>query len=164
MLNKGENPSLSIGQVASNPVLRPKQNPQLIPNPLQFEQVLDIVVKVGEDTKTFTNVPPNVSLCDAGAGYVISDDKTEITNEVEKFGTLSQNILNNVPYHKKVVSAVKQMMLDLNPNLQKEAQRDDDISKLKAELSDVKLALGKMTGLLEGVLKNNNVNSLFGKE
>jgi hypothetical protein len=152
VLNKGENPSLTIGQVANNPTLRPKQNPQLIPNPLQFEQVLDIVVKVGDDTKTFTNVPPNVSLCDTGSGYVISDDKTEITNEVEKFGTLSQNILNNVPYHRKVVAAVKQMMMDLNPSLQKEAQRDDEMSKMKSEMTELRNTVGELANLLKGAL------------
>ncbi len=152
VLYKGDAPYLKMGELVANPVLRPKQNPQLMPNPLQFEQVLDLVVKVGDDTKNFTNVPPNASFCDAGSGYVISDDKNEITNEVEKFGAYSQNILNAIPFHKKVVSSVKQMMIDLNPSLQKEAQRDDEMSKMKSEMTELRNSIGELANLLKGAM------------
>ena len=147
ILNKGENPSLNIGQVLMVTPPRPKVNSQFMPNPLQMEQVVDINVKVGDDTKTFSNVGTNLSIVDTGAGgYVISDDKAAITNEVEAFGTLSQNALNSVPYHKKVVSACKQMMIELNPSLQKEAERDGEITKLKDELTEIKSLLKDVLG------------------
>lgn len=147
ILNKGENPSLNIGQVLTVTPPRPKVNSQFMPNPLQMEQVVDINVKVGDDTKTFSNVGTNLSIVDTGAGgYVISDDKAAITNEVEAFGTLSQNALNSVPYHKKVVSACKQMMIELNPSLQKEAERDGEITKLKDELTEIKSLLKDVLG------------------
>ena len=119
ILNKGEEPSLKVGQVLSVTPPRPKVNTQFMPNPMQMEQVIDITVKVGDDTKTFSGVNTALSIVDTGANnYVISDDKQAITNEIEAFGTLSQNALNSVPYHKKVVSACKQMMLELNPSMQ----------------------------------------------
>lgn len=167
VLYKGDAPYLKMGELVANPVLRPKQNPQLMPNPLQFEQVLDLVVKVGDDTKNFTNVPPNASFCDAGSGYIISDDKNEITNEVEKFGAYSQNILNAIPFHKKVVSSVKQMMIDLNPSLQKEAQRDDEMSKMKSEMTELRNTVGELANLLKGALTPQQPSissSLIGKE
>lgn len=99
ILNKGENPSLTVGQVLSTTPPRAKVGNQFLQNPLQMEQVIDITVKVGDDTKTFSNVNTALSIVDTGANnYVISDDKTAITNEVEAFGTLSQNALNSVPY------------------------------------------------------------------
>lgn len=130
ILNKGENPSLTVGQVVSVTPPRPKVNAQFMPNPMQMEQVVDISVKVG-------------------------DDKQAITNEVEAFGTISQNALNSVPYHKKVVAACKQMMLDLNPSLQKEAERDSEMSKLKGELAEMKNSVGELTSLLKSVLNSN---------
>lgn len=164
ILNKGENPSLNIGQVLSVTPPRPKVNSQFMPNPMQVEQVVDITVKVGDDTKTFCNVNTSLSLVDTGANnYVISDDKTAITNEVEAFGTISQNALNSVPYHKKVVTACKQMMIDLNPNLQKEAERDNEIGKLKSDLSDMKNSMNEMAKLLRSAL-NNNDSSFLRKE
>lgn len=154
ILNKGEEPNLKIGQVLSVTPPRPKVNSTMLPlNPMQMEQVIDINVKVGDDTKTFSNVNTALSIVDTGANnYVISDDKQAITNEVEAFGTLSQNALNSVPYHKKVVSACKQMMLELNPAMQKEAQRDDEMSKMKSEMTELRNTVGELTNLLKSAL------------
>lgn len=167
ILNKGENPSLQIGQVLSVTPPRPKVVSQFMQT-MPMEQVIDINVKVGDDTKTFSGVSTSLSIVDTGANnYVISDDKQAITNEVEAFGTLSQNALNSVPYHKKVVSACKQMMIELNPNLQKEAQRDDEMSKMKGEMSEMRQTISELTNLLKGVLtpqQQNIGSSLIRKE
>lgn len=155
ILNKGEEPNLKVGQVLSVTPPRPKVNSTMMPlNPMQMEQVIDINVKVGDDTKTFSNVNTALSIVDTGANnYVISDDKQAIMNEVEAFGTLSQNALNSVPYHRKVVSACKQMMIDLNPSLQKEADRDTKIGNLEKELAEMKNGFAELTNLLRGALK-----------
>lgn len=154
ILNKGENPSLQIGQVLSVTPPRPKVNSSMMPlNPMSMEQVIDINVKVGDDTKTFSGVNTALSIVDTGANnYVISDDKQAISNEVEAFGTLSQNALNAMPYHKRVVDACKQMLLDLNPSLQKEAQRDDEMVKMKSEMTELRNTVGELANLLKGAL------------
>lgn len=168
ILNKGEEPNLKVGQVLSVTPPRPKVNSTIMPlNPMQMEQVIDINVKVGDDTKTFSNVNTALSIVDTGANnYVISDDKQAITNEVEAFGTLSQNALNSVPYHRKVVSACKQMMIDLNPSLQKEADRDTKIGNLEKELAEMKNGFAELTSLLRGALNPvpNSGSSLSRKE
>lgn len=164
ILNKGENPSLTVGQVLNVTPPRPKVNTQFMPNPMQMEQVIDINVKVGDDTKTFSGVNTALSIVDTGANnYVISDDKQAITNEIEAFGTLSQNALNSVPYHKKVVAACKQMMLELNPNLQKEAERDSEISKMKGEMTEMRQTISDLANLLKGALQPQT-SSLIRKE
>ena len=165
VLNKGENPSLILGQVLSVTPPRPKVNSQFMPNPMQVEQVIDIVVKVGDDTKTFSGVNTALSIVDTGANnYVISDDKAAIINEVEAFGTLSQNALNSVPYHKKVVEACRQMMLELNPTLQKEADRDKEMNTMKEELATMRTSMNEMTNLLKSVLNNSTGSSSKRKE
>ena len=161
ILNKGENPSLALGQVLSVTPPRPKVNTQFMPNPMQVEQVIDINVKVGEDTKTFSGVNTALSIIDTGAsGYVISDDKAAITNEVEAFGTMSQNTLNSMPYHQRVVAACRQMMVQLNPNLQKEAERDNEITTLKNRIAEMDTKFDEVLNLLKG----SKGNSQKGKE
>lgn len=153
VLSKGENPSLNVGQVLNVTAPRPKIVGQFMPNPLQTEHVVDINVKVGDDTKTFTNVNANLNLVDTGeGGYVISDDKTAITNEVERLGTLSQNVLDSVAYHKRMVAACKQMMLSLNPSLRKESERDEEMSKMKGEMSEMRQTIAELANLLKGAL------------
>lgn len=155
ILNKGENPSLTLGQVLSVTPPRPKVNTQFMPNPMQVEQVIDINVKVGEDTKTFSGVNTALSIIDTGTGgYVISDDKTAITNEVEAFGTMSQNTLNSMPYHQRVVAACRQMMVQLNPNLQKEAERDNEITTLKNRIAEMDTKFDEVLNLLKGSKSN----------
>lgn len=162
VLNKGEEPSLMVGQVLSVTPPRPKVTTQFLPNPMQVEQVIDITIKVGEDTKTFSGVNTALSILDTGANnYVISDDKTAITNEVEAFGTMSQNALNSVPYHQKVVAACRKMMLELNPSLQKEAERDNEITHLKNEMEGVKSSIGELASLLRSAISRANT---IGKE
>lgn len=161
ILNKGENPSLAVGQVLNVSAPRPKVTTQFMPNPMQIEQVVDINVKVGDDSKTFSNVSTNLNLVDTGTGgYIISDDKAAITNEVERLGTLSQNALDSVPYHKKMVAACKQMMLSLNPNLKKENERDEEMASMRKEFSEMKSMMAEMMKLAKGA----SGSSLFGKE
>lgn len=164
ILNKGEEPSLKVGQVLSVTPPRAKVNSQFMPNPMQAEHVVDITVKVGDDTKTFSNVSTNLSIVDTGANsYVISDDKNAIINEVEALGAISQNALNSIPYHKKVVAACKQWMVELNPNLKKEADRDEEMIRMKNELSDMKNTMSEMRNLLKSAISGTG-SSLFGKE
>ncbi|MBQ7280559.1 MAG: hypothetical protein IJR13_07560 [Bacteroidales bacterium] len=152
ILNKGDNPSLAVGQVTAVTPPHPKMQNNFMPMPMQQEQVMDISVKVGDDVKTFSNVNANLSTVDTGAGgYTISEDKAAIVAAVEAFGTMSQNALNSMPYHQKVVASCKQMMLDLNPNLQKEAERDQEMTTMRNEMAEMRAAMGEMTNLLKGV-------------
>lgn len=162
ILNKGENPSLAFGQVLSVSAPRAKVGSQFMPaNPLQIEQVVDISVKVGDDTKTFSNVSANLNIVDTGnGGYVISDDKNAITNEVERLGAFSQNALDSIPYHKKMVSACKQMLLNLNPSLKKENERDEEIANLRKDFSEMKGMMAEFAKMLKGA----SSGSMFGKE
>ena len=162
VLSKGESPSLNIGQVLNVSAPRPKIGGQFMPNPMQNETVVDINVKVGDDTKTFANVSANLNLVDTGdGGYVISDDKSAISNEVERLGALSQNVLDSVNYHKKMVASCKQMMLSLNPSLKKESERDEEIANLRKDFAEMKNMMANFTQMLKG---SQNNNSLFGKE
>lgn len=152
VLCKGENPSFNIGQVLSTTPPRPKVANQFMPT-MQMEQVIDINVKVGDDTKTFSGVNTALSIVDTGSGgYVISDDKQLITNEIEAFGTNSQNVLNSQGYHKKVVASTKQWLMDLNPSLRKESERDEEMSKMKGEMSEMRQTIAELTNLLKGAL------------
>lgn len=112
--------------------------------------------------KTFANVSANLNLVDTGeGGYVISDDKTAITNEVERLGALSQNVLDSIPYHKRMVSACKQMMLSLNPSLKKESERDEEIANLRKDFSEMKEMMAGFAQMFKTAQSNN---SIFGKE
>lgn len=150
VLGKGEEPFLSVAQVVSVTPPRPKVGGNFVPGPMQLEQVVDISVKVGDDTKTFSNVGTHLSVFDTGAGgYVVSDDRAVMTNEVEAFGANSRNALDSVPYHRKVVDACKKMMSTLNPGLLREEERDAKIGSLEKEMSEIRACFAELSAMLK---------------
>jgi hypothetical protein len=55
------------------------------------------------------------------------------------------------------------MMLELNPNLQKEADRDTKISSLEKEIAEMKNGFAELTTMLKSAL-NPQPSSLIRKE
>lgn len=151
---------MKVGQVVSVTPPKPKFPTSFMPNPMAVEQVMEINVKAGEESFVFNNINPTLSLVDTGINnYVISDDKTAICSEIESFGTLSKKTLESIPYHQKVVKACEQMLYELNPALQKEVERDKEITSLRAELSSMKDVIGELTSLLRNGANNNKERS-----
>lgn len=160
ILSKNDTPALSIGQVSSVSAPRPKNPASFMPSPMPMEQVIDISVKTGDDTKNFTGVSTTLSVVDTGtAGYIISDDRAAITAEIEALGTLSHNVLASVPYHQRVEAACKDMLLQLNPSLQKEAERDNEMNNLRGQITEMRATMNEMASLLKGVLNNGNAKT-----
>lgn len=156
ILDKGENPSLKVGQVVSVTPPKPKFPTSFVPNPMSVEQVMEINVKAGDESFVFNNINPTLSVVDTGINhYVISDDKTAICSEIEAFSTLSKKTIESLPYHQRVVASCEKMLYDLNPSLQKEVERDREITSLREELSSMKDVIGELTNLLRSGANSN---------
>ncbi|MBR1792108.1 MAG: hypothetical protein IJ764_00500 [Bacteroidales bacterium] len=162
VLNKGENPSLSIGQVLTVSSPRPKMAQGQFINPVMpMEQVMDFTVKVDDDTKTFTGVSPSATTLDTGTGgYFVSEDRASVSAEVDAFAAISQSILNSTPYHRKVVERCKQMAVELNPSLQKEAERDQEIVSMKKEIEEMRSSIGEVVNLLRSAVNGGGSNNV----
>ena len=109
ILEKGENPTLKVGQVAS--ITQPNYNNNFLMN----GSTVDISVKVGA---------------------VITETKELMSNEVDNMLQNSKSIVDSVPYHNNVISACEGILKDLNPRFAKEKERDEDISNLKTKIRD----------------------------
>jgi len=150
-----DNPSFAIGTLVSDPTVRqvmlqPQGQPayNLIP---QMAQVLDLTVQVGDDTKTFTGVNPTLTTLNTGEnGYIVSTDKAAFNNELAAYSAKAQNELNLRPYYEKVVALCEQTRLSLNPELQKAAERDNEIAEMRKQMSVMAGTITKLTSLLEG--------------
>lgn len=156
IINKNlDNPSFSIGKLVSDPTVRqvmlqPQGQPayNLIP---QMAQVLDLTVQVGDDTKTFTGVNPTLTTINTGVnGYIVSTDKAAFTNELAAYGAEAQNELNLAPYYQKVVALCEHTRLSLNPELQKAAERDNEIAEMRKQMSVMAGTINELTTLLKG--------------
>lgn len=83
-------------------------------------------------------------------GWYASTDKAAIAREVESMANMSRQILTQVPMHQKIVQGCEALILQLNPEKQKEAQQTQEITMLKAQISQMNEKFDKLVGMLSG--------------
>lgn len=152
VLDKGENPNLRIGQVVSvsNPQTKyPSFNNGFTPHPM--ETVVDVKVKLGDEEVDFKQLPANGQIAN-DKNLVVSDNKDAMSAEVDAMLRQSKAILESVDYNKRVVESCEGMLQQLNPQIAKEKEQTEKISKLEGKVSGMENKVDKMMGLLEKVL------------
>ena len=151
VLDKGENPNLRIGQVVSvsNPQTKyPTFNNGFTPHPM--ETVVDVKVKLGDEEVDFKQLPANGQIAN-DKNLVVSDNKDAMSAEVDAMLRQSKAILESVDYNNRVVESCEGMLQQLNPQIAKEKEQAEKISKLEGKVSGMEGKLDRMMGLLEQV-------------
>ena len=146
ILDKGENPSLKIGQIVS------VTQPNYTNNFLMNGSTIDMTVKLGENTVDFKNVPSSQSIVNYNQ-TVVAETKELISNEVDNMLQNSKSIIDSVPYHEKVIASCEEMLKDLNPRFAKEKERDEDINNLKTKIGGIESKMDKILNLLSETKK-----------
>ena len=149
VLDKGENPTLRIGQVVSvsNPQAKyPSFNNGFTPQPM--ESVVDVKVKINDEEVEFKQLPANGQIAN-DKNLVVSESKDAMSAEVDAMLRNSKTILESVDYHERVVKSCEGMLLQLNPQIAKEKEQAAKISALEGKVSGMEGKLDKMMGLLE---------------
>ena len=83
ILQKGETPALKVGQVVSVSNPQPKYG-QYVPGQAfgqNMETVVDVTVKVGEETMEFKQLPANLSIANFGQNGVVVSESREAMNQ-----------------------------------------------------------------------------------
>lgn len=146
ILEKGEDLNLKIGQVISVSNPQPKYNQFNTTNAFsQPEMVVDVKVKVGEESLDFKQLNANMNIANSG-NVVVSDSKEAMSAEVESLLRNSKQIIESVPYHERVVASCDVMLRELNPAFAKEKEQEEKIGALE-------LRMGHIDGKLEKVLE-----------
>lgn len=147
ILEKENEPKLRIGQVVS--VSNVQNNFTQPYNQLVNDQYVDVTIKVDNETMDFKKLPAAASIANYDNGsVVVSDSKEVMNNEVESMLQSSQNILDKIDYHKKVVENCNQILRVLNPRLAKEKERDEDISNLKSKIGGLENKMDQILTIL----------------
>ena len=144
VLDKGENPSLKIGQVVSVSNPQPKF-PTYTPgqfNPQPMETTVDVVVKLPNEQMEFKQLPSNMQIANS-ENLVVSESREAMDAESE-------------PYHKKVMEECAKMRAVLNPQIAKDRQQEEDINNLKSEVSGMKGTLTDIKSMLSVALEKVN--------
>lgn len=146
ILDKNTKPVLKIGKVTN-----------IVINPQYYglaNQELDITVATDTDTYEFKKVPGNVSIISPTNGIVISDNPDDMSKEYETLLNNSQNILDNIDYHKSVVESKDSIWPVLNPKFAKEREQELKFKALENKVSGMEQGIDDIKTMLTKVLTN----------
>jgi ribosome-associated translation inhibitor RaiA len=111
-----------------------------------------VKVKVGDETIDFKQLPATLSISDNNS-VVVSESKEAMSAEVEAMLRASNNILESIPYHQKVISNCDIILRELNPQFAKEKEQEEKIGALEERMGNIDDKLNKMFDLLSDTLE-----------
>jgi polyhydroxyalkanoate synthesis regulator phasin len=114
--------------------------------------VVDAKVKVGEDVMEFKQLLASANIANSG-NLVVSDSREAMSAEVEGLLRSSQQIMDSIPYHEKVIASCDTMLRDLNPQFAKEKEQEEKIDALEERMGNIDEKLSKMFSLLSDTLE-----------
>lgn len=157
VLDKSEKPVLRVGQVVSVSQPTPKYGTSY-QNQFATEMVVDITVKIGDETREFKQVPSQLSIANFGqAGVVISESREAMNAEVESMMRTSKQVIDSVDYHKSVIESCEGILRDLNPQLAKEKEQEERINRMEDRLCNMDAKFDKIMGALSKIENKKNV-------
>ena len=146
ILDKNTKPVLKIGKVIN-----------VVINPQYYglaNQELDITVSTDAENYEFKKLPGNVSIISPTNGIVISDNPEDMSKEYETLVNNSQNILDNIDYHKNVVESKDSIWPVLNPKFAKEREQELKFKALETKVSGMEQGIDDIKTMLTKVLTN----------
>lgn len=150
ILHKDTTPYIEIGQVVSvsQPIPRYQTNNFMSPQ----ELVVDVVVNVNGNNITLQKLPANLDVADQGSingSLFISTSKESMNNEVSSLKQKSQDIINSVDYHKKIIQDCEVLLQRLNPEFAEQKQQKQEIDTLKNQVAEMTNSIKELMAQLK---------------
>lgn len=161
VLRKSDKPILEVGVVKSKSQPR-AQYPMQTPNVgmgLQMQQVIDITATINGKDETFPNLPINVEIAQKG-NDTFSGSREAMLQAVDAMLQTSKKAIEQIPYHKLVISESEKMLETLNPQYaenkqnarviqslqEKQKAQEQQLSELKAQNTEMLNILRQLNG------------------
>lgn len=148
ILSKAD-PKIEIGEVieVSNPV--PQYPTSFNTGSLLPQNVVDVLVKIGEEQVTFQKLRADLSIADTQNGMVVvSDNRDAMIGEIESFQKLAQKKLDEVPQQEHIVEACTEMLSTISPQI----KRDAEIEGIKKDMAGINDRFDRLEGMLAKAL------------
>ena len=166
ILQKSEKPTLQIGTVKtkSDPKSPYQVQQPAILNGLSAMQgqnlVVDVVVSVGNSDIPFSNLPMSgESSTYNGGNTFVSCSREATLQAVDAMIQSSKKALEQVDYHKQVLSEGEKMLETLNPRYKEERDRDRSIKSLEERQTATDRKLDTILERLNDILPTKKVES-----
>ena len=114
--------------------------------------VVDLSISIGAES-TSVEFPVNgVSANYPEKGWFISPDSQLVSKEIKAMDNASKQFLAQKPWHEMVIQKSPSLLMQLNPDMQKEAQQAEEIAMLKAQIEEMKRGYSDTGNKLDKVL------------
>lgn len=148
-----QEPKVSVGEVSFIGNASPIYNTASIMPP-KFTYDIKAVIE-GKEYE-FNKLPGEQSVF----GYqnyntIISDSREGIVKEVENIRDQSAKILDEVDNHKRLLQQCNVILTELNPQLKKEAEQAEEISRLKTGMAELQDGMSDIKAMLAQVLNSS---------
>ena len=150
VLRKGEKPILEVGVVKSKTQPRakwPTQNPNVMAG-LQVQQVIDVVATINGKDETFSEIPINVEIAQR-CNDTFTGSREAMLQAVDSMLQTSKKAIEQIPYHKVVVSETEKMLEVLNPQYAENKKQARTISDLERRQADTDKKLDTILTILQ---------------
>ena len=161
ILRQGEKPVLEVGTVKAKTqphVKFPTQTPNLMAG-LKTQQVIDITATINGKDETFNDIPVGVEIAQKG-NSTFSGSREAMLQAVDAMLQTSKKAIEQVPYHKSVISESEKMLEMLNPQYaenkqnarviqtlkDKQAAQEQQLAELKAQNTEMLNILRQLNG------------------
>lgn len=113
------------------------------------EMVVDVKVKVGDETMDFKQLPANLSIANFGqSNIVVSESREAMLSEVEGMMRSSQCVLDSLDYHKNVIDSCDGILQVLNPQFAKEREQEQKIGTLEDKVTGMEDTLQEIKDMI----------------
>ena len=138
ILHKDTTPYIEVGQVlsVSQPIPRYQTSNFMAPQ----ELVVDVVVNINNNNVTLQKLPANLDVADQGTAngaLFISTSRESMNTEIIALKQKSQDIINSIDYHKKIVQDCEILLQRLNPEFAEQKQQKQEIDNLKIQMAEM---------------------------
>lgn len=150
ILRQGEKPILEVGTVKSKTqphVKFPTQTPNLMAG-MQTQQVIDVTATVNGKDETFNDIPVGVEIAQKG-NVTFSGSREAMLQAVDAMLQTSKKAIEQVPYHKSVLSEGEKMLEVLNPRYAEEKRQSRTISELEKRQNATDQKLDSILAILQ---------------
>ena len=152
ILRQGEKPILEVGVVKQKSQARakfPTQTPNIMQG-MQVQQVIDVVATINGKDETFSEIPINVEIAQRG-NVTFSGSREAMLQAVDAMLQTSKKALEQIPYHKSVISESEKMMEALNPQYAENKQQARPIQDLQERADKQEKMLSDIYALVQKI-------------
>lgn len=134
-------PKIVTGKVVSVNTHMPTYNPNQ-PMSMFNGLVTDLSIQVGAETIPFAGLPANAVVADfPSKGMYLAIDEAAVYREVDTAINAFEQDLATVPTKQKLLEGYKQLRMDKNPDVKRQAQHEKEMAEMKGQLDEMRQLL-----------------------